>query len=201
MPHVWGAGREENMTIQVKQANLETVSVQIQVLKVGSKQMTLSVFRQLDEEPAFNEWTGKLKGSLWGRVNYTWAGHDNCVHVVWQYGDELRRDCLHWDGHAALGALNSIRALSLVTRLGSHFRSHDRLILRVSDLEKDCVTGSELREYLQQHYHEAKMGCAIFERKDEEVVSFCEQEHERIKQRYVRFRESIELLPHLFIAV
>lgn len=188
------------MTIQVKQANLETVSVQIRVLKVGSRQMTLSVFRQLDEESVFDEWTGRLKGSLWGRVNYTWPGHDNCIHLVWQYGDELRRDCLHRNARTAFKAMDSIQALGIVVRQ-INFMSCKRLILRASDLEKHEVTGPELCEYLERHYREAKMGCAIFERKTEEVVDFCNQEYERIKQRYASFREGIEILPHLFIAV
>ena len=50
--------------IEVKDATISTLSVSIQTLHVGGKQMTVSVYKQLEE---------KLWGPndhLWGRVNY-----------------------------------------------------------------------------------------------------------------------------------
>lgn len=75
--------------VAIKQAVVE-----IKVLKIGNKQVTQAVFKQLLEEHIIDPDTGKLQGDAWGRVNY----HANCehlprehVHVVWQKGDELRR--------------------------------------------------------------------------------------------------------------
>jgi hypothetical protein len=73
--------------ITAAQASVTTITVEIRTLRVGAKQMTLAVFRQL---PRGNE----ITGPMWGWVNYH---PDNCAddgpdrHVVWQDGDELRR--------------------------------------------------------------------------------------------------------------
>lgn len=80
---------------------ITTVQVEIQVLKIGAKQMTLSVFRQLTLEPIFAP-DGSWRGTPWGWVNYFW---DSCgvvalyadlankkyLHVVWQDGNTLKR--------------------------------------------------------------------------------------------------------------
>lgn len=73
--------------------SIETATVQIQTLNVGSKQMTLSIFRQLIEEPAINT-VGRIQGKPWGTVNYHPDRCDDAkdhLHVVWQSGDQLRR--------------------------------------------------------------------------------------------------------------
>jgi hypothetical protein len=79
--------------LNVHNAQISTVSVEIKTLTVSGKQVTLAVFRQLIDEPLIGE-DGRLKGVAWGTVNYH---PDKCGedaphwHVVWQLGDELRR--------------------------------------------------------------------------------------------------------------
>ncbi|MFE7803992.1 hypothetical protein ACFU51_04860 [Streptomyces sp. NPDC057430] len=73
--------------------SIETATVQIQTLNIGSKQMTLSIFRQLIEEPAISA-VGRIQGKPWGTVNYHPDRCDDAkehLHVVWQSGDQLRR--------------------------------------------------------------------------------------------------------------
>ena len=82
--------------IDVQTAEVKTMGVQIRALTIGSKQVTLSVFRQLLDEP-LNDNDGSARGEIWGRVNYFWG---DCkpgthLHVVWQHGEELRRACVH----------------------------------------------------------------------------------------------------------
>ncbi|SMB96310.1 hypothetical protein SAMN00808754_1446 [Thermanaeromonas toyohensis ToBE] len=90
-------------SIKVDEARIDTVSVAVHVIRIGGKEMTLSVFRQLPMEPLVDPNTGELAGIPWGRVNYHWGcnmagtrvrfgapGTENHVHVVWQKGDELR---------------------------------------------------------------------------------------------------------------
>jgi hypothetical protein len=90
------------MTITVRQAQLETVQVDVHALRVGHKQMTQSVFRQLRPEHPVDYEKEELRGDLWGTVNYFWKGcstHWNGqvehLHLIWQLGDELRRCCIY----------------------------------------------------------------------------------------------------------
>ena len=82
------------MKLTTENAQIVTVSVEIQALTVSGKQVTLAVFRQLQEEDVINWDTLEVKGKVWGRVNYH---TDNCkdevkhLHLVWQTGLELRR--------------------------------------------------------------------------------------------------------------
>lgn len=48
---------------------ISTVTVNIQVMKIGSKQMTITVFRQLPIETIFDR-DGELVSDPWGWVNY-----------------------------------------------------------------------------------------------------------------------------------
>jgi hypothetical protein len=73
-------------------AIVTSATVDVHVLRIGAKQMTLAVFRQLHRDDA-------LDGPMWGTVNYChrlfdWPcdpkhpeGHQ---HIVWQDGSELR---------------------------------------------------------------------------------------------------------------
>lgn len=73
-------------------AAVTTATVDVQVLRIGAKQMTLAVFRQLHRDDAFD-------GPMWGTVNYChrlfdWPcdpkNPDWHQHIVWQDGNELR---------------------------------------------------------------------------------------------------------------
>lgn len=80
--------------ITIKEANISTLSVELKAIHINSKQMMLSVFRQIPEEKLFRN-DFKLMGAPWGWVNYFWDKApqvpDNMIHIVWQKGDELRR--------------------------------------------------------------------------------------------------------------
>lgn len=82
-------------TLTAQAAELTTATVQIQKLVVNRKQVTLAVFRQLYEERLYDWRTWKPAGTPWCRVNHH---PDKCSdastheHVVWQKGNELRRD-------------------------------------------------------------------------------------------------------------
>jgi hypothetical protein len=96
-------------TINVEQASLRTATVTVQALTIDKRQVTLTVFRQLREEPVVDATAGKFHGLPWGTVNYcpdkkACAKREHEVrrpmrvgevrehlHVVWQKGDELRR--------------------------------------------------------------------------------------------------------------
>jgi len=81
--------------IAAHEATIKTASVEIRALTVSGRQVTLSVFRQLQEEQVVDQESLTLKGPVWGKVNYLWGGDakrtDDPLHMVWQKGDELRR--------------------------------------------------------------------------------------------------------------
>lgn len=80
--------------ITIKEASISTLSVELKAIHVNAKQMTLSVFRQIQEEKCFDE-NFDLLGNAWGTINYFWdkcpQDNDTVLHIVWQKGDELRR--------------------------------------------------------------------------------------------------------------
>ncbi len=90
------AGRK----VTTHEATIQTATVEVKSLTIGGRQVTLSVFRQLQREPVIDLEAVKLDGVPWGRVHYfpdagcaarADRGH---LHVVWQKGAELRRACL-----------------------------------------------------------------------------------------------------------
>lgn len=106
------------MTITVRQAQLDTVQVDVHAIRVGRKQMTQAVFRQLLPEHPFDFEKEELRGDLWGTVNYFWKGCDedrgyetSHLHLVWQRDNELRRCCVYEPGycHERSIALNNAK--------------------------------------------------------------------------------------------
>jgi hypothetical protein len=78
--------------LNAQHAIIITAAIDVMVMRLDGKQMTLSVFRQLGQASIFDG-AGRLLGEPWGRVNYTW---DKAVawadyYVVWQEGEHLRR--------------------------------------------------------------------------------------------------------------
>lgn len=86
-------GEDEKASLTVHNVEIQTPTITIGVMKVGRKQVTLAVFRQLREAGLVSK-DGYLVGRPWGVVNYH---PDKCAeaephwHVVWQQGDQLRR--------------------------------------------------------------------------------------------------------------
>jgi len=84
--------------ITTHEATIQTVQVEIKALKIGKKQVTMGLFRQLPYAELLDPETVQLRGVPWGWVQYWWDGdgreHLNAgtrLHVVWQAGDVLRR--------------------------------------------------------------------------------------------------------------
>ena len=88
------------MRIEVQRAGIATAAVELTTIKVSGKQMTLAVFRQLDEDVlALTD-----DPLIWGRVNYCTKGcyeeraarlRENFpvtahIHVIIQEGDTIK---------------------------------------------------------------------------------------------------------------
>ena len=74
--------------------SIEAAAVSIHTLRISGKQVTLDLFRQLQDAVLINH-DGSLAGPPWGIVNYHQKRCDKLeehAHVVWQLGDQLRQD-------------------------------------------------------------------------------------------------------------
>jgi hypothetical protein len=92
--------------LTVSDVQIQTATVSIRTLVLGKKQMTLSEFRQLPEEPLINDQAlpasdGGLRpfidGEPWGLVNYFWTGcgmEGEHLHVVFTRDGKLFRSCV-----------------------------------------------------------------------------------------------------------
>lgn len=74
-------------TLTKSDARITTATVEIQVMRIGSKQMTLAVFRQLPYKDIFNT-DGNLRARPWGWVNYH---HEDSRPFVFEYLGALYR--------------------------------------------------------------------------------------------------------------
>jgi len=89
---------------------VQTVQVEIQVLKVGKKQVTMGMFRQLPLRPLFPWWTLiedaangwwdeedpaplHLRGTPWGHVHYWWDANDREKPEYLTPSGRLQFDC------------------------------------------------------------------------------------------------------------
>lgn len=79
----------------MQELETEDLAVTIKVLKVNSKKMTQSVFRQLPEKVLLDE---KLDfaGKPWGTVNHFWGKQNTYgLHVVWEMDGKLYRSIIN----------------------------------------------------------------------------------------------------------
>jgi hypothetical protein len=93
-----GAGAGGNgYRLHKEHAVVHTATIDVKIIRLDRRQLTLSVFRQLSEKSIFDDPDGevsrRLQGVPWGTVNYTWGGSPGWAdyYLVWQDGDLLRR--------------------------------------------------------------------------------------------------------------
>jgi hypothetical protein len=79
----------------IENAGIEERQVTIKVLTIGKKQVTQSLYRQLEEESVLNPVTSEIweHATIWGYVNIhtgcsSEAGH---MHVIWEEYGQLKR--------------------------------------------------------------------------------------------------------------
>jgi hypothetical protein len=99
----------------VRDATVQTVSISIQTLRVGTKQVTMGMFRQLPYRDVIDPVTHTLQGRAWGHVEYWWAGdeYDGQTvrfrgwdpgpkrHIVWEREGTLYRSIVYQRDHEA----------------------------------------------------------------------------------------------------
>ncbi|MEV7427003.1 hypothetical protein [Streptomyces sp. NPDC091212] len=106
-------------------ATITTAAVEVKALTISGKQVTLAVFRQLEEASIIESLDATLAGEPWGRVNYH---PDKCadakehIHVVWQKEDELRRATVYPPALAAHRHLSAGLYVEALIAEGLHHR-------------------------------------------------------------------------------
>jgi hypothetical protein len=102
--------RDNGKPLTTADVTVQTATVEVQVIKISNRQMTLSVFRQLptwhvitiggdpnDAAVAVPDLPGGDVAEVWGTVNYFWqgcGGHGKHLHVVWAHYGRLYRACV-----------------------------------------------------------------------------------------------------------
>jgi hypothetical protein len=97
--------------LDVQHAEVATINISVKALRLGSRQMTQSGFRQLNDETVLDPTGLALIGRVLGYGNYWWAGCHAPIgdhkHLLWQKHtgtDGLRRCAVYRDRSAAGGA-------------------------------------------------------------------------------------------------
>jgi ribonuclease HI len=87
---------KEPIALEAAQASITTATVTIKTLRVNSRQLTQSTFRQLPTQQLVDEATPSLLGTVWGWVNYKPPGDaENTTQFVVQFGERLCRCPFH----------------------------------------------------------------------------------------------------------
>jgi hypothetical protein len=217
--------------ISVYEAQIHTAAVEIKTLTIRGKQVTLAVFRQLQEESIIDDNHGGLRGLPWGRVNYHPPDCDRRLahlHVIWQKDDELRRSCAseesphrydHW--HADRLEAEAYHWLHHALQEGwrpsgpIHHNSYDGYYLYVQFFE-----ACSIKIYINTAYTEmiavlvngspltAEMITAqkmcLCPRQKSHIEAEIQRIHEEIQDYGSRYAQSYAILqetPQLFIAV
>lgn len=90
--------------LTTQNATITTASVEVKTLTISGKQVTLAVFRQMEEASIISPLDAELAGEPWGRVNYhpdKCADDKEHIHVVWEKDGELRRATVYEPSVAA----------------------------------------------------------------------------------------------------
>jgi hypothetical protein len=106
--------------LTVHNAEIRTATVEVKTLTLAGKQVTQSVFKQLQDRDLIAD-DGRLNGQPWGRVNYH---PEKCsadvahLHVVWQVGADLFRSRvdMHKAWPSMFEAKNGLRYLEAKVR-------------------------------------------------------------------------------------
>ena len=183
--------------MEVTDVLVQTAQISVKTIRLGKKQMTQSVFRQLPKAN-FWEWEGpglcKIKkgAELWGRVNYHTSSceyHGRHVHVIWTDGKELFSSVCRCDrDHSTLRDWN--RGNSDLKKLKGNMEQLQR--------QKDSPSTWEgHKEWLSKESEENRKQISECEESIEEAQDCIAFDSSRLHL----FEESVSPLPQLFIAV
>ena len=152
--------------LSTEQVSINTMQVEIKSMMVGKKQLTLSLMRQIIEEPLIDEELLQFRGVAWGHVNYFWGDDKhktfpNHMNIVWQKGNELRRSIVRMElQHEQCMVDRSERELRDVLKQIEYYHSYNgfeeklnHLNRMASDHRKDIIDCHHRRDVFIPEYH------------------------------------------------
>src|SRR2546423_14415806 len=112
--------------LTTQNATIQTAQVEIHVLKVGTKQVTMGMFRQFPLVSITDVPDLSAYGIPWGLVNYWWEGggragraKEACLHLIWQSEeDALYRSVVYREVDPDLLERWDTCAVRLMTEIG-----------------------------------------------------------------------------------
>ena len=131
-----------------EQVRINTMQVEIKSMMVGKKQLTLSLMRQIIEEPLIDEKELLFRGVPWGHVNYFWGddkhkSYPRYINVVWQKGDVLRRSVVAMElpcqKYLENGCHRDIAALSKQIEYYSQLNTHNSFEQRLEGYTRELM--------------------------------------------------------------
>lgn len=78
------------VALEARNAQITTCTVEIQTLRIGNRQLTQSVFKQLQKEDLVDPVAVLLEGEVWGWVNFD-LSHPNHRNFIFQKDGRLYR--------------------------------------------------------------------------------------------------------------
>jgi len=150
-----------NATIPVEEASIQRRQLTVEVLTLDKRQVTQSLYKQIVEEDVIDQYTGTIKGIVWGWVNL----HNDChhmngehFHAIWEDNGNLKRSyvCLPWT--KKIPYYQHIRTHEEVARGKPYY---DQLVEKCKGETNKIQMGtiwelSQLREKWEQSYQEIK---------------------------------------------
>ena len=184
------------MKLTTEQALIMTAIVEVKLLTISGKQVTLAVFRQLQDEGLILDWDSlALRGIVWGKVNYHFEKcemGDEHLHLVWQLGDELRRCTVFqtdptdpWKGERKARRLERFLKSSAQTFVCTRIIAGERDLPSSENLPtKLKVNGRLLEVYLTHDEEKALSPIADTEPEDEWLKKKWEN-HKKARQELI----------------
>jgi hypothetical protein len=195
--------------ILAKEAIVRPAKVELQIISISGKQMTLAVFRQLEVENVINSEL-QIQGKLWGRVNYCWSICDRSpshIHVIWQKDDELRQCVIPKEWWYSCYKDRCENEFEI--QAGKEFTNKLVGLKEAFQFYKDQANRGETWEQFRYHcwYPNAKE-ISITKDQFNKISSLLKETDEKVKKQKEeienRYRSVIKIinnLPQLFIAV
>jgi len=150
----------------MNRASVSTLKVDVKVMRVGKKQVTMSMFRQIEEKPIFH-FDGTLAAEPWGWVNYTWkeSPKDTLFYVVYEEGGSIFRTPILGNGEQQYRGVEAM------------FPDYNSLVIPINRIKDDLSYGHSAYFHYQQveeAYHDFSWLETEFKKipteKDEEFI-------------------------------
>lgn len=195
--------------LDTKHATVHTMSINVKVMKIGKKQVTQAIFKQLPEQSIFEADVGSLtlRGVPWGLVKYSYKETPSfCTgYLVWQNGETLYRcpvgfDSVRWDIRGCSYCdQESCRGDPAQFKIGCDYeRPFDMTRFRQAYIKRALAwVSSQLTQVLEEQENRRSLSIDIYRERyggfRNHLISDAEMEEQR-KQEIASLEKNADLL-------